>query len=262
MAPVETPAEKINPYEAPSVRADAVTLAPDTEFLVSEKYVAGGNSIDLPAVCIATGATVDLSRKRKRLRYVPSYIQSLRSFTIIGLLLGGPILTGIVDTYSSKLPGFPLAAAGKVMIALSAIALALLFVAGVVLRETVTVQWYLSRQVQKRCSSKRKLVVAIALTAVAGAWAAISTGVAPALEVISYFIAVVVISSLLPGTSSLRIPAPQLLGKADGLYVLAGFSDAFLTHLRQMITRHDLALQNTMPGNRAASRTGIHSIDE
>lgn len=219
-----------NPYQAPSTPTLDASLAPDTEFLFNDKVVAGAGRIVLPRVCVVTGATDSLVARESRLWWCSRWITFTRGVMIIAALLFGiPMVMhlppGAVGLSASPaiLPSLQLIAGAGLI--LGSIALV---TANYVMRSSIQVHWFISRRVATRSFyfAILRLVLGSGCTIVMifrGGNAGFGILVVPAILVLESVV------RLIRGKRVLYVADQQ-----DGLFLIGGLSDKFLTETKRM----------------------------
>jgi hypothetical protein len=227
------PTGSANPYEAPAVDLSPVSLAEDTEFLFNDKVVAGIGQISLPEICVVTGTRESLIRRTSKFRWCSRWITVSRNILVLLSLVvlissqvggvGPPVPTGLGSVFTII----------KYAVALTIIVGAAAFaVLSFLLRETITVEWSISRvSVQKY---RRIWTVGILL--------AIGLMAASELAVFSLnfpqFLTMFLVGTCIAFASMYAKFAGQdplaVLGRHDGLFLIGGFREPFLKEVQRI----------------------------
>lgn len=215
------------------------SLPDDTEFLVGDDYVAGTAQIRLPDLCIATASRHDLIRTTKQLRFTPTLLASVRRMLFIGWMILTPLLLGMCEYLSRRIPGIPWDHIGMAFSGMFPILLLLTFAAGFALRESVTIEWSLKaserqRYLQRRRRTASLLIAAVAVVTILGRYVP---------EFADYAVPItcllLIASLILSQIKTFQQPRPVVVGKVEGFYIIGGLSAPFLAAVHQMIERHN-----------------------
>ncbi|MEJ7590374.1 MAG: hypothetical protein WKF77_02420 [Planctomycetaceae bacterium] len=233
-----TGTSNFNPYQAPGTPTSNAVLAPDTEFLFNDKVVAGAGTIVLPRVCVVTGATDSLLARESRLWWCTLWITLTRNAMIFAaLFLGIPMLMnlppGAMGLAASTNIGAWLQLIGGIGMILGAIALV---AATYVLRSSIQVRWFISRPVANRSFYVSIVNLLLSIGVTMGVMAFGEGGfmlwvrnagsgmlVVPAIWVIGS------VAQLIRGKRILYVADQE-----DGLFLIGGLSDKFLTETKRM----------------------------
>ena len=227
------PAGSANPYEAPTADLSPVSLAEDTEFLFNDKVVAGIGKISLPDICVISGETSDLVRRQLPRPWISPWLK-VPQYVLIGMgivsfvnILGWSPRTlptaGGID-FSLYLP--LLLGAGSI------IGLGCLRVVANSLRQTVFVDWSISRRVLKRV---RRIWVAGAsvIFVVVSGYALLAT-VGRSFGLFFAMLAISIGALTLLYASAMGDAPLRILGRHNGLFLIGGFREPFLKEVRRL----------------------------
>lgn len=230
-----------NPYEVTSVAAAEDGLPSDTEFLFSDKYIAGNSTINLPRVCIRTGSRKDLLRRTRVLRYRPRmlFIILVVAFGLWGSFAGsmtylsfsvGPVgLPAPRTSFSQQPEQFTWLIITILLSVLLLTSVALWFLR----RETVTVKYSVSEGAILQ--ARRELAVWILGTLIVLGLCVVAAGAAGVfgltLMMFSAATAILIFKSV---RGAERV---SIAGKVDGLYLLAGISPECLGEIGAIVRR-------------------------
>lgn len=220
-----------NPFQPPAESIQPGRLAPDTQFLVSDKHIAGTSRIKLPRLCIRTVEQSNLRKFVVQYRHTPTLITNIRNAALFCAIFIGPVMSAASRSLVREFPGLPWEAVGEVISGVSAVIFLALLVAGFLVRESIEVTWFVSHRVLRTYRIRRIWIWTAALAIFLFAWLSNGTG----LNLIPVIVICTGIALLISGSSFTRAPRPVLMGKAEGLYVLTGFSTQYLTKLKVMI---------------------------
>ena len=225
-----TATSNFNPYQAPSTLTSDASLAPDTEFLFNDKVVAGAGTIVLPRVCIVTGSMESLLARESRLWWCTRWIMITRNAMIFAALFFGiPMLMNLPPgarrlSASTNIEAWLQLISGIALI-LGAIALV---TANYVLRSSIHVRWFISQRVAYRSFyftiSSLVLSIGVTLGVMFGVRnVGLGILVAPSIWVFAS------VAQLIQGKRILYVADQQ-----DGLFLIGGLSDRFLTETKRM----------------------------
>lgn len=134
-----------NPYQAPQTHEyQEPTLSEDSEFLISFGEILCRETVELPKVCVQTGATADLVQRQKTF-LVPRY-------RISGLTIAVAVIAMIVVTVRFGF-GFSLGIVFSVLAA--SVVIGSLYRRSMV---QVSVTWYVGNDYLRRCRKQERLI--------------------------------------------------------------------------------------------------------
>lgn len=222
----ESATQVSNPFEAPKSVDQEVRLNADTQFLISEDAVLCESDLELPAVCIFTGATTGVEKCEHQTMWYPTWVQMLRVFSIVFGMLSISVLTQVLEAASMSGRSEELIwLAGVSLLVISA------FVLGRLFRRPIRMTWYIATSVKRRRTNQR-----IALLSITGV-------LATALVIVGTGFGSVAFAAVIPltvvGLAVFRIAkrpiAPTILGRRDGLFCVGGLKKPFIRRVHQMI---------------------------
>ncbi len=235
-SPMSFPSGSANPYDAPAVDLAPVSLAEDTEFLFNDKVVAGIGRISLPDVCVVTGERESLIRRTSTFRWCSRWITVSRNILLLlsavvllnSLLVGGigpPVIAGNgIGAFFTII---------RYAIAWSIIAGAVVFVVlGLLLRETMTVDWSISLSAVR----KYRRIWGVGVLSAVGLMAA--SELAVSLLNFPRFLTMTLVGTCIALTSGFAKLAGQdplaVLGRHNGLFLIGGFREPFLKEIERL----------------------------
>ncbi len=219
-----------NPYSPTTSFDDLPILPSDTEFLVSDSYVAAASYVRLPDVCILSGETTSLLRSEQRFRWSPRWIAVTRNF-VVGVWCSG-LISELTHWFHqiTRIAQGTLPSDGRLIFVFALTGLSILTTLGAwVLRQNITVSWCISPSRRARIVRTHLRNQAIILAVLAVLMILSGMQNIPGLLVIAV---VSGIASALMMRASVR---PKVLGMADGLFILGNFSPEFLRKVHRMI---------------------------
>lgn len=229
--------ESFNPFQAPeSDEHEVLTLADDTEFLISRSEILCRETVELPRVCIAKGITENLQQRQQSFYSTGVPIAGLLTFvlvigaiSLVGRFGGAWMILGLVAIGSHRLPWL----------------LARLKFPGVV---TIEATWYVSEAYLRICRwqqwiSRGFIVVMAAWVGFAAGEAGLTFKLAANLQVQGPGMAVLlgIVGGLLSLTvrmeRRLRLQGRRRWGPHKGLYSLGGHTRKFTRAVEALIHR-------------------------
>lgn len=211
-----------NPYQAPQATSES-KLSFDTQFLVSETCVACEENLQLPPVCIVSGATSDVIQLSKRLAYYPGWLKILYIILIFCI----PVAIGAFDAAPQGM--------SEATITLSVIGL-MLFLAlfgTFCFRRTIDASWYVHKSQFKKLAKRRTFLGVLLAGSVA--FGAIMAGLNNFEVVFLPIFAFCMTGAALFKTAP---PRPIFRGHHEGLNVVMGLSPEFLAQVKLIIDQH------------------------
>jgi hypothetical protein len=221
-------APSFNPYEPPMSTTSDGLLAFDTEFLFSEEVVAGVGTILLPPVCVVTGVTTSLVRYETPLWWCSRWITvPLKIVILLALFIGLPLLLEPRSGFAAL--GSPMMFVLGMAFGLGLFALAfVLFVAMWMRRQSVQVQWYVSKETVRKHNRNCWIIMGITV-----ALMVMSLG-SPGAFMGFFVMGAISTIRLMRGPRMLEV-----IVKRDGLFYVGGMSSEFLKEVRRMADRYD-----------------------
>lgn len=232
-----SPTRSANPYEAPTADLAPISLAEDTEFLFNDKVVAGIGKISLPEICVVTGTHESLFRRTSTFRWCSRWITVSRNILL---------LLSVVVLISSQVGGIgPPVSAGKGIeavlnaikysvvgaIVVGAIAFVVL---GLYQRETITVEWSISRNAVQKYRRIWTVGILSAIGLMAASELAVSFLDFPGfltMFLVGTCIAFASMYAKFSGQDPLAV-----LGRYNGLFLIGGFREPFLKEVERLAT--------------------------
>ncbi len=218
--------ETFNPYSAPASPPDESRLAAETEFLFNDKVVAGIGTITLPKICVVSGSRQDLVSRVNRLSWCSRWITWPRNAAFCSVISYVPPLLSFGGV-APNANWYRLIAAGILSIA------AFASIISVLLRSSVTVHWSLSRKLHKRHQWLWSLLTVFCALICIGMLRLLATPSGGILAVNPGLIVIIGCVSLIRGKRVLFVA-----GRHEGLFLIGGLSDKFLTETKRMADEH------------------------
>ncbi|MCR9201897.1 MAG: hypothetical protein NXI04_24900 [Planctomycetaceae bacterium] len=219
------PAEQSNPFQAPESAVEQPQLAHDTQFLVSEDFILSDATVNLPQVCIFTGAQTELKKLNRNTFWYPRWVQLLRFLSTFFLLMCIPVVVQMIDRAG------PMWEEG-VYVGCVSLAFVMSFGLGFLLRLPVSMEWYVATDVLRRRSNQRITMLSIGGVLVT-LLILMGTGLAPVAAWVTLI--PVVIVGLMIFRVIKRPVGPDIVVRRDGLFVIGGLKKPFLRKVHQMI---------------------------
>lgn len=218
-------AEQSNPFQAPETVAELPRLAEDTQFLVSEDFILSEATVKLPQVCIFTGAQTGLEKLNRSTFWYPRWVQVMRFLSTFFLLMCIPVVVQMIDRAGPSWEE-------GIYIGCVSLVFVVSFGLGFLLRQPVSMEWYVAADVLRRRSNQR-----ITLLSIAGVLVTLLILMGTGLGQVAAWVTIIPVAMV--GLMIFRvIKRPvglDIVVRRDGLFVIGGMKKPFLRRVHQMI---------------------------
>lgn len=222
-----------NPYQPPSEGVSEPSLAPDTEFLFNDKFVAGVGVIELPQVCVVTGEKDSLLPRETRLWWCSRWISGIRNALFLASFVFAVPSIAVQPIPAAMTPNQVFFMQLQMLIGFGIVTGALVFaILVLVLRRAVRVQWYVSSRVVR----KHKMLSLIALLSSLAVAVLIVSSSRDWLGVIVLPVVSAVVSAfyLVRGKRVLFIA-----GRYEQLFLIGGLSRRFMKETQRLVAAYE-----------------------